>query len=113
MQADVADTASSAVAPQAPCILPGMSGYVGTSTQPTALNAAFDARRARSTSRSGIGPRCTRSVSPMGLTLAQRQAQLAANIASSAASDVGRVAAIADAMRNVAAASVGSRLTGR
>ena len=101
-QADIADTASSAVAPQAPGVLPGMSGYVGTSTQATAPNTAFDARRARSTSRSGTGPRRTRSVSPVGLTLAQRQAQLAANIASSAASDVGRVAAAADATRNVA-----------
>ena len=101
-QADVADTASSAVAPQAPGILPGMSGYVGTSTQATAPNTAFDARRARLMSRSGTRPRRTRSVSPMGLTLAQRQAQLAANMASSAASDVGRVAAAADATRNVA-----------
>ena len=70
--------------------------------QATAPNTAFDARRARSTSRSDIGPRRTRSVFPMGLTLAQRQAQLAANIASSAASDVGRVAATVDATRNVA-----------
>ena len=38
----------------------------------------------------------------MGLIIAQRQAQLAANIASTAASDVGRVAATADATRNVA-----------
>ena len=38
----------------------------------------------------------------MGLTIAQRQVQLAANIASTAASDVGRVAATADATRNVA-----------
>ena len=38
----------------------------------------------------------------MGLTIAQRQAQLAANIASIATSDVGRVAATADATRNVA-----------
>ena len=38
----------------------------------------------------------------MGLTLVQRQAQLAASMASNAASDVGRVAAAADAMRNVA-----------
>ena len=99
---DVADTASSAVAPQAPGVLPGMSGYVGTSTQATAPNTAFDARRARSTSRSGTGPRRTQSVSPVGLTLAQQQAQLTANIASSAASDVGRVAATADATCNVA-----------
>ena len=38
----------------------------------------------------------------MGLTIAQRQAQLAANIASIAPSDVGRVAATANATRNVA-----------
>ena len=96
------DTALSAVAPQAPGIVPGMSGYAGTSTQATALNIAFDARRARSTSQSGRGPRRTWSVSPMELPLAQREAQLAANIASSAASDIGRVAAAADATRNVA-----------
>ena len=90
------------VAPQAPDVLPGMSGYARTSTQATAPNTAFDALRARSTSRSGTGSRRTRSVSPVGLTLAQRQAQLAANIASTAASDVGRVAATADATRNVA-----------
>ena len=42
----------------------------------------------------------------MGLTIAQRQAQLAANVASTTASDVGRVTAAADATRNVAAASV-------
>ena len=41
-------------------------------------------------------------MSPVGLTITQRQAQLAANMASSAASDVGRVAVAADAMRNVA-----------
>ena len=99
---DIADTAASAVAPQAPGILPGMSGYVGTSTQAPAPNTAFAARRARSLSPSGAGSRRSRSVSPVGLTIAQRQAQLAANIASTAASDVGRVAATADATRNVA-----------
>ena len=99
---DVGYTAASAVVPQAPGVLPGMSGYIGTLTQATTSNTAFDARCARSTSRLGAGPRCTRSVSPVGLTLAQRQAQLTTNMASSAASDVGRVAAAADATRNVA-----------
>ena len=38
----------------------------------------------------------------MGLTIVERQAQLVANIASIAASDVERVTATADAMHNVA-----------
>ena len=38
----------------------------------------------------------------MGLTIAQRQAQLAANVAPTAASNVGRVTASADATCNVA-----------
>ena len=46
--------------------------------------------------------RRTRSASPVGLTIAQRQAQLAAQIASSAASGVSHVAAATDATRNVA-----------
>ena len=79
-----------------------MSGYVGTSTQAPAPNTAFAALRARSLSPSGAGSRRSRSVSPMGLTIMQRQAQLAANIASTAASDVGRIAATTDATRNVA-----------
>ena len=45
-QADIADMAASTVVPQAPGILLGMSGYVGTSTQATAPNTTFDARRA-------------------------------------------------------------------
>ena len=45
-QADIADTASLAVAPQAPGVLPGMSGYVGASTQAPAPNTTFDRPRA-------------------------------------------------------------------
>ena len=78
-----------------------MSGYVGTLTQMLVLNTASDTRRTRSSSRLGAGSRRSWSVSPGGLSIAQRQAQLAANIASTAASDVGRVATTADATRNV------------
>ena len=50
----------------------------------------------------------------MGLTITQRQAQLAVEMASTAVSDVGRVAAMADAMRNVAeqALAASSHTTG-
>ena len=101
-QVDIADTASSAVVPQVPGVLPGMSGYGGTLTWAPAPNTAFDARRARSTSRLSAGLCHSWSVSPMGLTITQRQAQLVANIVSTAASDVGRVAVTVDVARNVA-----------
>ena len=67
-----------------------------------APNTSFETRRTRSPSRSGVGSHRAQSVSPVGLTIAQRQAQLAAYVASTAASDVGRVAVTTDAMRNVA-----------
>ena len=42
------------------------------------------------------------SMSPVRLTIAQRQAQFAAQMASTAVSGVENVAAVADAIRNVA-----------
>ena len=59
-------------------------------------------RRAQSLTETSVGMRCARLASPVGLTIAQRQAQLAAQIASSAASGVSHVALATDAARNVA-----------
>lgn len=99
---EVADTASSAVVPRASGVLPEMAGYEETKMQMLPPNTAFDIRHSRPSSRSSAGSRRSHSVSPVGLTIVQRQAQLVAQMASTAASDVGRVAAAADATRNVA-----------
>ena len=99
---EVADMASSAVGPQAPSVLPRMSGYARTSTQTLPPNTAFDIRLPRSPAEASIGSRRSRSVSPEGLPIAQRQAQLAAQMASTAVSGVENVVAIANATQNVA-----------
>ena len=99
--ADVEDTASSVV-PHGTTALPGMSGYADASATTIAPNIAFRMRHAQSPTETSTGMRRTRSASPVGLTIAQRQAQLAAQIASSAASGVSHVAAATDATRNVA-----------
>ena len=99
--ADVEDTASSVV-PYGTIALPGMSGYADASAMTIAPNTTFRMRRMQSLTETSAGMRHARSVSPVGLTIAQRQAQLAAQIASSAASVVSHVAATTDATRNVA-----------
>ena len=99
--ADVEDTASSVV-PYGTIALPGMSGYADASTATIAPNTAYRMRRVQSPIETSAGMRRARAVSPVGLTIAQRQAQLAAQIASSAASGVSHVAAATDATRNVA-----------
>ena len=99
---EVADTASSAVIPRAPSALLGMSGYAGTSTQTLPLNTAYDIWRPRSLAEANTGSERSRSVSPVGLIIAQRQAQLAAQMPLTAVSGVENVAATADATRNVA-----------
>ena len=103
--ADVEDTAS-LVVPYGTIALPGMSGYADASAATIAPNTAFRMRRAQSpietSTETSTGMRRARSVSPVGLTITQRQAQLAAQIASSAASGVSHVAAATDATRNVA-----------
>ena len=99
---EVADTAWLVVGPQAPGVLPGMPGYAGTSTQTLLPNTMFDIRRPRLLAEVNTSSGRSRSVSPMGLTIAQRQAQLAAQMASTAISDVENAAATVDATRNVA-----------
>ena len=98
--ADVEDTAS-AVVPYGTIALPGMSGYANASAAKIAPNTAFRMRRAQSPIETSADMGRARSVSPVGLTIAQRQAQLAAQISSSAASGVSHVAAVIDATRNV------------
>ena len=99
--ADVEDTASSVV-PYGTTALPGMSGYADASAMTIVPNTAFRMRCTQSLTETSTGMRRARSASPVGLTIAQRQAQLAAQIASSAASGVSHVAAATDATRNVA-----------
>lgn len=99
---EVGDTASLAVGPRALGALLCMSSYEGTSTQMLAPNTMFNTRRTRSPSRSSAGSRRSRSVFPVGLTILQWQVQLAAHIASTAASGVEQVVAMANAMHNVA-----------
>lgn len=98
---EVTYTASLAVGPQASGVLPGMSGYAGTSTQTLPPNTAFDIRRPRSLAEASTGSRRSHSVSLVGLTIEQRKAQVAAQMASTAVSGVENVAAIANATRNV------------
>lgn len=62
----------------------------------------FGTRHARSPIGSSGGSRRSCSVYPVGLTIAQRQAQLVAHIAPIAASGVEQVAATADVTRNIA-----------
>ena len=59
-------------------------------------------RRAQSPTATSAGMRRARSVSPVGLTIAQQQAQLAVQMESNAASDVSHVVASAHATQNVA-----------
>ena len=99
--ADVEDTASSVV-PHGTTALPGMSGYADASAATIAPNTTFRMRRAQSLTETSAGMPRVRSASPVGLTIAQRQAQLAAQIASSAASGVSHVAVATDTTRNVA-----------
>lgn len=99
---EVVDTASSAVVPQAPSALPGMSGYAGTSMQTLPPNIAYDIRRPRSPAEASTDSRRSRSVSPVGLTIAQRQAQLAAQMVATAVWGVENVVVTEDATRNVA-----------
>ena len=98
----VEDIASLAIAPRARGVLPDMSGYEGILTQVLVPNTVFETRRARSPSRLGASSRRSHSVSPVGLTIAQRQAQLASHMASTTALNVGRVVATTDVMCNVA-----------
>ena len=79
-----------------------MTGYAEASATSIAPNTAFMTRRAQSPVETSIGMHRARSVSPVGLTITQRQAQLATQIASSAASGVSHVATATDATRNVA-----------
>ena len=65
--------------------------------QTLAPNTTFDSRRTRSPTRSSASSHRSRSVSPVGLTIAPRQAQLAAHMASTATSGVGQVVATANA----------------
>ena len=99
--ADVEDTASSVVL-YGTTALPGMSRYADASAATIAPNTAFRMRRVQSLTETSTGMRCARSASPVGLTIAQRQAQLAGQIASSVASGVSHVAVATDATRNVA-----------
>ena len=99
--ADVEDTASSVVL-HGTTALPGMSGYADASAATIASNIAFRMRHAQLPTETSARMRRARSASPVGLTIAQRQAQLAAQIASSAASGVSHVAATIDTTRNVA-----------
>ena len=98
---DVEDTASS-VGPHGAGALPGLTGYAEASATSIAPNTAFMMRRTQSPVETSMGMRRARSVSPVGFTIVQRQAQLATQIASSAASAVSHVAAATDAMHNVA-----------
>ena len=78
---------------------PAMQEHQHRSCRQT-LRLIFGAHR--SPAEASTGSRRSRSVSPAGLTIAQRQAQLAAQMASTAVSGVENVAASADATRNVA-----------
>ena len=75
---EVADTTLLAVGPQTSGVLPGMFGYEGTSTQTLPPNTVFNIRHTDPSSLSSAGSRRSRSVSPVGLAITQRQAQLAA-----------------------------------
>ena len=99
--ADAEETALSVV-PYGTNALPGMFGYADAFAGTITPNTAFRMRRTQSPTETGTGMRRARSVSPVGLTIAQRQAQLATQIASSAATGVSHVAAATDATRNVA-----------
>ena len=83
-------------------VLPGMSGYAEASAATIVLNTTFRMPCVQSPIETSAGMRRARSISPVGLTIAQRQAQLATRIASSAASEVSNVVAATDVTRNVA-----------
>lgn len=83
--------------------LPAMSAY----TETHVVNTTFSQRIARSsTQAASLGHRRSRSVSPIGVSVAQRHAQLAASMAESATFGVERVAPSVADTRNVAEAAL-------
>ena len=92
--ADIEDTASSVVL-YGTDALPGMFGYTGASTSMIVPNTAYRMCHAQSPTETSASMRQAQSVSPVRLTIAQRKVQLAAQMASNAASDVSHVAASA------------------
>ena len=68
--ADIKDTASSVV-PYGIDALPGMFGYAGASTSMIAPNTAYRMRHAQSLTETSAGMRRARSMSLVGLTIAQ------------------------------------------
>ena len=81
--------------------LPGSSATLS----PRAPNSAFERRRAMTRARSA-SPGLRRSLSPLGISVAQRRAQLTEQVAESAMSGVGRVADETRRAREVAEAAI-------
>ena len=93
------DTASSAAHPKT---LPGSSMTVSLSVAP---NSAYAQRRSLTRGRSA-SPRPRRIASPIGVSVVQRRAQMAEQIAESAFSGVGQVADETRRARKVAEAAI-------
>lgn len=94
---DVQDTVSSSVRPTSIGALPRMSQYRET----RAPNTVFAQCGGRSLTRSTSSGHRRRSISPIGISIAQKRAELATNMAANAASGIGQVTASVDATHNI------------